>query len=254
LFNTRRITMKHLIIIFAMIIVANITGFGPTVCNAELDGAAPLPEIKKSTGPSLEETTKWITEKMASLPSIRKKSIDRYAVSFDGCEMALAYHQGRDVMGASVEIKYLQLKNLDDAKIEIRSYENTNIVRFGVLGDVKGVTRYEVRGVSVSIPFSDKQIKDIFPIKDEAFQQDNPYGGLQAYNEENHSIAFLIMTINGQRVRVAKYPSSTFASVFIDDVGVAESMKNAFKHAVMLCQQKEAGEKAAQPPKKKELF
>jgi hypothetical protein len=38
------------------------------------------------------------------------------------------------------------------------------------------------------------------------------------------------------------------------EIEIAESMLNAFKHAVTLCQQKAADEKAAQPAKKKDLF
>lgn len=205
-----------------------------TVCYAQLGGAAPLPEIKKSTGPSLEETTKWITEKFASLPPAKYYIVpfDRknfYVASFDDCGMTIT-----DDKDGSLQTSYVQLSEMDASKISVFKYETASRLSIYSLG---GLNAIKVLGLS-NVTLKDKDIRDRFTVKNDAV-------GPKGQN--------FLFTMSGKQISMNR-ASRNWLDIYFKEDEVAESMSNAFKHAIKLCQQKVADDKAAQPPKKKELF
>lgn len=238
--NTKeKYPMKKLIIIITTIIIANITDFGPAVCNAELGGAAPLPEIQKSTGPSLEETKKWITDKFASLPDyIRNEVHYRDEVSFDDCDMTITnistFNNPRFRRPNELIISHLRLQEMDENKIKATKYDDYYQLTLESLGRLSVVKILTLTNVTLN----DKEILARFKVKGDNV---GPNGN------------GFYFTMSGKEI-APRRDSFYLLWVKFQEIEVAESMANAFKHAVKLCQQKAAGEKAAQPPKKKELF
>jgi len=246
--------MKNLIIIIAMAIVANVIGFGPTVCDAQLGGAAPLPEIKKSTGPSLEETKKWITDKLESLPSFMpdpnsQKSNYKYRASFDDCEMTITQEEKSGYYSHSdLQIFYLKLQDMDINSFHVNKYDHTSNMHLKSLGNLENIKVYRINNVNQNSDnptlISIYDSKSIFDKKITNSSLDEP---------ASRNRDFKHYTINDKQIYLYWYYLNN-ASISFKDIGVAESMSNALKHAVTLCQKKAAAEKAAQPPKKKDLF
>jgi len=234
-----------------MVIVANVTGFGATVCNAQIDGAAPLPEIKKSAGPSLEETKQWISEKLSSLlvtqPSRHGKyeSQARQVVSFDDCEMTLTrastIKDNEKWTINTCHVYNMQLQDIDVDTMSItNNYISDNTFFFSSLGGLKIIKEGEIKVnwpalERPGLTLSDFEIIDRFPVKSADFKSGH-------------------FSISGKTYDIIKSSPSGGTYIIFPDIEIAERMSIAFKHAVMLCQQKVAKEKVAQPPRNKELF
>ncbi len=245
--------MKKYIIIMTMIIVANVSGIGSAVCNAQLGGAAPLPEIKKSTGPTLEETTKWITDKMASLPNFLTQDYEnkhsQYLASFDNCEMVITHREISMNYHTQLDIHYVKLQDINIDRISISKYDKSSSLNIWSLGGLNNIKYYNIRDESAYghpplNPLTIDDSKSIF---------DNKITNSSLEKPPTKSSEFKHYIINNKRITTS-FDYTYGHSIYFKDIEVAESMSNAFKHAIKLCLQKVADEKTAQPPKKKELF
>lgn len=76
-----------------------------------------------ATGPSLEETTKWITDKLVSTPSFRYKFGDLAKVSalFDGCDMLLTTENLNE---GTAHINFMRLQDLDPVGVKAAALRN----------------------------------------------------------------------------------------------------------------------------------
>jgi hypothetical protein len=211
-------------------------------CLAQLGGEAPLPEIKKPTGPSLEETTQWITAKFAStIPFNVGYGGKKYEeATFDGCEMAFIETEPTQTepSDGSAGILYfyrLKLQEMDGDNITIQNSKVGQVeypsLHWHSLGrkDVIKISRMD------PVALTDKELIQRLTIKDD---------------DINNRV---LITINGQQIESIRYDVGLII-IPLRDVEVAERMSSALKHAVMLCQKKAADEKAARPAKPKELF
>lgn len=211
------------------------------VSQAQL-GEAPMPQTAKPTGPSLEETTKWITEKFqATPPYVRSESpwgnVEyRYKALFDDCDVTVLTerkHSGRP----EVYLDHIHLRELDQDKSKV---DGSSMLWIKTLGDREVVTTLNISAFRTGgTGFEDSEAinwvsnKYLLTNENPDFQQ--PY----AFNGKRHHI------MKSKR----KYIWIEFT--ILEE---AESMGNAFKHAAKLCQQKAATERANQPAKKKDLF
>ena len=209
-------------------------------CLAQLGGEAPLPKIKKPTGPSLEETTQWITAKFASIIPFQfsERTILQYEATFDGCEMAFTDARTRDGKADELNFYRLKLQEMDEDNITIQPTKDGQgefaYLSLYSLGK-KDVIKYSEMD---PVALTDKELIKRLTIKD----------------DDINVAKRVSITINDQQIVSIRFLQQSSFFIHFRDVEVAESMSNAFKHAVMLCQKKAADEKAARPAKQKELF
>ncbi len=217
------------------------------VSHAQL-GAAPMPQIAKPTGPSLEETTKWITEKFQATPPVLTtiswdKAEYRYKALFDDCDVTVL----QEITTGSrpeVTLYNIPLRELDqdNSKASSGRVSETLPSMFWIktLGNRKVVTRLKISAFETGgTGFADSEAISLVSNKYLLTKEDPDFQRPYAFN--------------GKRHHVMKFKSDGFWIEFTT-LEEAESMGNAFKHAAKLCQQKAAAERANQPAKKKDLF
>lgn len=232
-------------ILKSIITVGTISLFASGVCHAQLGGAAPLPEIKKPAGPTLEETTKWLTQKFETLqPAIHLGAFGpvdyRNQVVFDSCDLSVV---GLQVSGSSkqyhkYEFNSINLKELDPTKVVARS-EGSEALYLVVLR-TEG-NREIIRKTGITSRYGALS-KDFFK---NVLDTDRTSKYPKIVNEE--------MRIGAENVTAYHAPFE-FIWIYLPDLEVAERIGNAFKHAIELCQKKAIQEKAARPAAAKELF
>ncbi|NOT16356.1 MAG: hypothetical protein HOP21_12485 [Methylotenera sp.] len=204
----------------------------------ELGIDAPLPKIKKSNGPSLEETTNWIDEKFTSL-SIVKGAVDKetykYTATFNGCDSTLTIITDHDepnrikaLTFANFPLQNIQTSNGDGSVITINNH-----IYFQGIGH-KNVIR--------SITLNNVTLDDKAIIEKYAVKGDNKGPNCCYFNEGGKSIT-------------AKRNLGAYFDIEVKELDVAVSLSKAFNHAAKLCQQKVAEDiEAQQANKKKDLF
>jgi hypothetical protein len=71
-------------------VVMTVMAMTSVVCHAQLGQSAPLPQVAKPTGPTLEATQEWLTTKLRELsfetPLEKGKDDVRHIILFDGCD------------------------------------------------------------------------------------------------------------------------------------------------------------------------
>lgn len=230
------------------LVVALVTFFLTTACYAQL-GAAPLPQIKKKAGPTLEETTQWITQKFESISVVRMTGQGRLDtdektnIEFDGCKLSVireSYLPAQSGLRAEFGYGayYFDLQTIESEKIRVSSpfgtYAQVGLYRTGEVKSIRSMyLTYADRGQGrLSKAFLDSQM-EILKSSQRDGREDFLLGGTRESLSRN----------------------GTYSVNFsVPDMETAQSAANAFKHAVALCQQKAAQEKAAEPAKPKSLF
>jgi len=232
--------------------------FASTSVSAQLGGPAPMPKIAKPSGPTLEETTAWILQKFATLPVTEQRNWPdpgmvvypndyKYRAFFGDCELYIAESYKKwDLEGRrppvitpgerpwqnELRISYIPLRevDLDRFKIkpqDVRDARGTESARLEIntLGDRNKIVsvRHYVYNAGPHIADTEFLMKEIHTLKTPPYPR-------------------------------VSYDPIWYVWIYLPDVDVTERMASAIKHAAMLCQQKAAQEKAAQPPKPKELF
>lgn len=215
------------------------------VSQAQL-GEAPMPQTAKPTGPSLEETTKWITEKFqATPPFVHSESpwgnVEyRYKALFDGCAVTVLnerkYSQSRSVR-PEVYLDHIHLRELDQDKSKVNG---SSMLWIKTLGDREVVTNLNISAFTTGgTGFEDSEainlVSNKYLLTNESPVYQQPYA------------------FNGKQHHIQKFKRN-YIWIRFTTLEEAESMGNAFKHAAKLCQQKAATERANQPAKKKDLF
>ncbi|MEO5660569.1 MAG: hypothetical protein ABIQ90_12370 [Polaromonas sp.] len=217
--------------------------FISTVCLAQSGIQVAEPAIEKFTTRSLGQTTQWITDRFKSLPGFEQgkygdKSSFRYAVSFDDCDMTITNtetgYSGKDQKihgGKRPEIKfaYVKLQDLDVNTFALNKNTNSLGLLLRSLDD-KDVFKLLILG---NVTPEDNAILKKFTVQGDAVGPDAKTG----------------FEFGGKLINVYRYYSGNSYFRF-QDVAVAESMQNAFKQAVTLCQRKAAEEKATAPDKR----
>lgn len=215
-----------------IIFLGAITLFGSTVCHAQLGGAAPLPKIEKPTGPSLEETTQWITQKFESLPPVftaHDHNLQGATImSFDKCDFTAVYYE----IG-SFSISYVPLNSMDIDTIKTFSSDISDEPEiFAGLGMMSLGRKETVR---------------------KRYLTSKERDDLRSNNKISKDL------IEGIKSSISPYKFYPIVYdnkllFYLPDMEVAERIGSAFKHAISLCQKMRAQENSEQKTKPKELF
>lgn len=217
------------------------------MCYAQL-GGAPMPQVTKRSGPTLDETAKWITEKFETTPpayfvaTTGERHEYKNRAVFDGCSFGYAEqasHPNRGGPNASPLREYkvvsVDLKELSEEDIKTFQEPSPHMVR-----------------VTITTP-NRREILNNMTMSVSTINLNNP--ALDMLIEKNRRLP---PVVRNERSRIGDYDvvrSSTWVSImYFPDMEIAERIRNAFTHAVTLCRQKALEEKAAQPPRPKEIF
>lgn len=220
--KTKRLTLT---------VIFTVSIFFSSVCHAELGGMAPMPEIelKKSAGPSLDETLQWIKKKFASIATSQDLyHTYRYDVFFDGCEVNLVSEEG--VPDGRRKAR------LDFHSFSLPEIDHINITKVYAAEEIY---LFELHSIGNRSVFHERKL-GLNDISDDEFYR-------HTLEDKNF--------IN-QRFAVLKNFHTDFSwlDIWLPDMEVAQSMANAFKHAAELCQEKVAKERATKSVKPKDLF
>lgn len=188
-------------------------------------GVKEPPPAAKVQGPSLEETTQWLSQKLATSGARAPgKHENKYKLDFDGCTMtSLEEQEYRGNSGGSYQ---RTVKRIDLQRISLNSFSSSP-------------DPYAVPGVTLSWGTTGRQeiIRMVYRNVDISSKNSLP------------SWESLIQRLESKPD--GKLAADRFTLI---DVEAAERIQNAMKHAIVLCQKKAAEEKAAEPPKPKEIF
>lgn len=222
-------------------------------CYAQLGVSAPMPQIqlqKKTSGPSLEETVQWITQKLDTLTT-KFTSPDgmefeyRNQFRFIDCNTAFFIKETRSKKldgtftlwpEILVSVSLFRMEDVDLDKVDVVQFSTSTIwilkiISFGkkdvFFGD--GRASKLPRGASI-----------------------NSLGDLNGINDKtatNDLIEKVVKLSQNEGEKRRSFINLTFQQ-FED----GDKIARALKHAGLLCRQKAAQERAAQPAKPKELF
>lgn len=211
--------------------------FAAGASHAQLGAPAPLPQVAKIQGPTQEETTAWIMNKINTMPAVVRNKNDSgepvdgdseiTRVFIDGCKIMTASSQN----GGRIYSDSGPIEELDADNFKIRSYgynDRTPLARLGIrtIGERKVFQR------------------PVF-----AFSADISDPNLPRKITQNINAQF------GFGQTKPNTPVNISGTGWaMPDMETAQSVGNAFKHLAMLCRQKVTDEKAAIPVRKKDLF
>jgi len=203
-------------------------------------GLAPMPKQQpkmkedESTGPSLEETTKWIKQKIEAETVWKGDGFfERREINIKGCELVSIRPRSTDE----------GFRNLQDINVKLVPLAEIDVMQAQAM--VERDENMPLKGV-VILPSMDE--KNIFtsmfalPIKQKApLDYEKIYRDLKAEEPSYREI---------RDKRGAKF------SFNVSNLEVAERVVSAIKHAATLCKAKVEKENAVQPKaqKSKELF
>lgn len=213
--------------------------------HAQLGNPAPLPQIKKATGPSLEETTQWITQKVASFPAHIARmdggvSVDRKnEVNFDSCTMNIS--ERLKTTNSRLADYVVTPVNLHSLSTEMSVSKEWGPDPWYFLSAKTADGQRTVRQLEATS--LDVRLEARYPKIMMGLLNDNA-------GDQTQSRQF---SADGVDLRYTIKRNST-AHFFVPDIEVGERLMNALKHAVTLCQQKDLENKAGRPPRPKELF
>lgn len=219
-------------------------------------GAAPLPKAKaeKPTGPSLEETMQWITQKLEASPTkVSSPSASRsyqwqsrLRLKFVSCNEVFFVEDIRtwqDANTSYVENKsktsLLSLADVDPEKLRAYQYPedktwNISIYSLGLKNVFySSAERNSILRSPVSVDLA---------------------GDLNGYNDQVAVAKDMDALVRKARTGEGLPTVFHFMQFTFPDFESGDRVVNALKHASLLCRQKAASEKAAQPPKPKEIF
>lgn len=179
-----------------------------------------------ATGPSLEETTKWLTEKINGVGYNRVQLRDAYRphavtsdtvnflAEFQGCKFRFIERfgtQGQQVSRPDDAILTGELTQLNASDVQIVDFVEAR----DEVGNNPGFSRLLVWtvGKQSSLPWQRPLARDAFP---------------------DRTKPFVILYFRGREM--------------------AERAQNAMQHAIKLCVQQAGQRKAAEPPRPKEIF
>jgi hypothetical protein len=205
-----------------------------SACYAQL-GEAPMPQVKtpEVSGPSLEETTQWIIDKLKKenmIPKIKPKGKNDYYyddISFNGCDMTVIERQD-EYQDDTLSHKWVEnlhlipLVEVDEDTIRASSFQSSSppigYVSFNSIG--KRPVFHQAYGAVIGNGFASEA---------------QMLGYLKTIGTTSQ---------NGYQIVFGREE----ASLKTAELELAERTANAFKHAVKLCKAKarQEREKAAQ--------
>lgn len=237
------------------ILLAGISAlFSTTTCFAQMDGAAPLPTIKKPEGPTVEETLQWIDNKLISYGQLSNHSgwafyeentntgVYSFRLLQRDCNMLIAsvYRRKEDSHTYSIlayRFGYLPLHKLDVDKTQVLNGTERDrmTVQLRTIGDIGYL------GYSYSTNY-------LSPDAVPPFMEDS-----RLVPEFIGQLLSNTIPIDKGRKSVERFNSKVW-EFYVPDQEEVTRLMSALKHAALLCRNKDAQEKAAQPEKPKELF
>lgn len=227
--------------------------FTSNFCYAQLGVSAPMPQIqlqKKASGPSLEETVQWITQKLDTLPtksstfSNGTKYETRNQFRFIDCNTVFFINEARSkdlddtfTPGIRVIVNLFRMEDVDPNRVTVVQFPTSthwtlNVISFGE----KNVFLSNERSSSLPRGAPINSLGDLNGINDKA-----------ATNDQIEKI----VKLSQNEGKVLRHPLIQLSFQQFED---GDKIASALKHAGLLCRQKAAQERAAQPAKPKELF
>lgn len=168
---------------------------------------------------------------------------EKVNIEFDGCKVSVlkeVYGPAQKGFRASFAYRadYFDLQTIESEKIRVASpYGTYGVVHLYRTGEVKSIRSM----VIMYDDFGQGKLSKVF-LNSQMEILKSSQGDSREY--------FLLGEIRESVSRRGDYT----LDMPVPDVETAQSVANAFKHAVVLCQQKAAQEKAAEPAKPKSLF
>jgi len=187
--------------------------------NAQI-GAPPTPTVEAPTGPSLEDTQRWISEKVQAvrIAYTEINSITTFPIKFKDCEMTSTSYRvtTNAVTGATIDVRETSITNL--AELD----ENAMIIH--------------------DLPPSEETGK-------------NPgYSRLWIYSLGKQDLISWRQDANPPFINAPRPRMRDSVYFYFQGREMAERSKTAFQHTIRLCVKRSADRKAAEPPKPKEIF
>lgn len=227
--------------------------FTSNFCYAQLGVSAPMPQIqpqKKASGPSLEETVQWITQKLDTLPtksstfSTGTKYETRNQFRFIDCNTVFFISEARTkdlddtfAPGIDVTVDLFRMEDVDPDQVHVVQFPTSthwtlNVSSFGK----KNVFLSDRRSLALPRGAPINSLGDLNGINDKAATNRQIEKIVKLSQNEGKGLRLPLMQLEFQQ--------------FED----GDKIASALKHAGLLCRQKAAQERAAQPAKPKELF
>ena len=221
-------------------------------CYAQLGVSAPMPQIqlqKKTSGPSLEETVQWITQKLDPLTvkltfSTGTKYETRNQFRFIDCNTVFFIREARTkdlddgyAPGIDVTVNLFRMEDVDPDQVHVLQFPASTHWTLNVssFGD-KNVFLENERSLALPRGAPINSLGDLNGINDKAATNRQIEEIVKLSQNEGKGFRHALMQLSFQQ--------------FED----GDKIASALKHAGLLCRQKAAQERAAQPAKPKELF
>lgn len=181
-----------------------------SACHAQLGGVAPLPEVRKVEGPTLEETVRWITEKISTVPpgACDYSNTDgcTWQFRFEGCNVTL--------------IKATRYPTTGNTRYEAEEFALSEVT-------VQNQAPLSLPGKTVLF-FSGIGDKEVVIL---------PYGRLGVESTLERQLVWL-------KTRDRVFRSALSFSMIFDNSEIVDRLATAFRHAQGICRQRAAEENA----------
>jgi hypothetical protein len=211
-------------IVFRSLVLLNALVLQCGIASAQIGIQKPLASAPIA-GPTFEESTKWITEKINAVsyryynerepanPTASKYTFD---AQFNGCQLKVIRRQFMPAGYGQPDRSHYQIRTVDVVRLNPDAIEVEELRgRTSEVGENEGFTRLWiwVNGKQNDVLFEQRPVRENFPDQ----------------KESNVALYF-----QGREL--------------------AERMKNAMQHTIKLCVQQAAAKKTAEPPRPKEIF
>lgn len=226
----------------AITVIAAATSFSSNLSYAQLGAPAPLPQVTKVEGPTMEQTVAWLMNKVKAMPAAVRNKNDAgepavivhsevSRVFIVGCNVWKASQQdGGQIYSSTGPIEELDAEHF---KIRPYGYNDTTLL------------------ASLSIPtFGERRV---FKAPAFAFSANIDDPSLPSQIDQN---------LKGKSQAGVFYPYDPYLQAGIGftvpDMETAQGIGKAFKHLALLCRKKsadlKAADEAAKAAKPKDLF
>lgn len=219
-------------------------------------GNAPMPKerAEKPTGPTLEATTQWITQKLDESVAKFATPINggmfrqeyRLRFRFTDCKEAFflndarLWREGEDYMESKSHSELFSLADLDPSSMS--AYQHQGSVDWNI--SMSSLGKKDV--------FYTSQARPTVYLKPPKVA--NAPGDVAGYNDAT-AVAKEVEALRQQlRTGQGRGKAGNWFQKSVPDFETGDRLVNALKHASQLCRQQVASEKAAQPSKPKEIF